>query len=340
MIGPLNGCPKTSLNWSFPIRYEILNVSQIGIAFHRICTPISFRLDCNNTAEVLSFTALSAIPCVSDLCGVLTYNDSRKDLHKLCQIPRTCQCKWLSVSYLAPRTFASSFVFPEKFLFCTDALGSIEWPSPAPWLHIDDCFEIHNLHWEPCDLLSSSHQKFLHEVPLRHCVFCTVPILGPLADLAISVFKEEMSINTVLTQIVTSLGCGLFWYFMRRTGVRVPVFRNSVIHQIFSEFLQPLRDFSKQRVSPFYHLFNIWAWHRHWMESIPLRFSFSRVSLSLDSVVVGEVDELEEDVGGLLSCLEGVIELMKASLRKNSLISQEPRSERSFPCCRVSESRF
>ena len=32
-------------------------------------------------------------------------------------------------------------------------------------------------------------------------------------------------------------------------------------------------------------------------ESIPLRSSFARVSLSLDTVVVCEVDELEEDVG-------------------------------------------
>ena len=32
-------------------------------------------------------------------------------------------------------------------------------------------------------------------------------------------------------------------------------------------------------------------------ESIPLRSSRARVSLSLDTVVVGEVDELEEDVG-------------------------------------------
>ena len=32
-------------------------------------------------------------------------------------------------------------------------------------------------------------------------------------------------------------------------------------------------------------------------ESIPLRSSLSRVSLSLTTVVVGEVDELEEDVG-------------------------------------------
>ena len=32
-------------------------------------------------------------------------------------------------------------------------------------------------------------------------------------------------------------------------------------------------------------------------KSIPLRSSRARVSLSLDTVVVGEVDELEEDVG-------------------------------------------
>ena len=47
---------------------------------------------------------------------------------------------------LAPRTFASSFVFPEKFLFCTDTPGSIEWLGPAARLHIDDCFEIRNCH--------------------------------------------------------------------------------------------------------------------------------------------------------------------------------------------------
>ena len=43
-------------------------------------------------------------------------------------------------------------------------------------------------------------------------------------------------------------------------------------------------------------------------ESIPLGSSLSGVSHLLD-VVVGEVDELEEDVGQFLSCLEGVIEV-------------------------------
>ena len=46
--------------------------------------------------------------------------------------------------------------------------------------------------------------------------------------------------------------------------------------------------------------------------SVPLRSSRALVSLSLDTVedvMVGEVDELEEDVGQCLSCLEGVIDV-------------------------------
>ena len=141
---------------------------------------------------------------------------------------------------------------------------------------------------------------------------------------------------------------------MRRTGVRVSVFRNSVIHQIFSEFLQPPRDFrtcatwvGTQRVSPFYRGF-IFIWFgvflvglatllvigftqttgfTVWSSTLKLdtstgevslsfRSSLSRVSLSLDVAVVGEEDELEEDVGWLLSCLEGVIEVERWELEE------------------------
>ena len=62
---------------------------------------------------------------------------------------------------------------------------------------------------------------------------------GPLADLAISVLRE-VSINTVHSQILTSLEYGLYRYFMSRTGVRVSVHWNFIIHQNFPEFLQPL----------------------------------------------------------------------------------------------------
>ena len=82
------------------------------------------------------------------ICMVWTCNDSKKDLHKLCQVQRNCQCKWLSVSSRVPGTFASFSGFLVKFLFCTDMTGSIGWPSPAPRLLIDDCFEIHNFHWD------------------------------------------------------------------------------------------------------------------------------------------------------------------------------------------------
>ena len=51
-------------------------------------------------------------------------------------------------------------------------------------------------------------------------------------------------------------------------------------------------------------------------ESIPLRSSRARVSLSLDTVVVGEVDELEEDVGSSISCLEGVIDVEECELEE------------------------
>ena len=168
----------------------------------------SFIPDCNNTAEVHSFTlrtALSTIPFVSDLCGVDVQWFQERSSQTL---PNS---KEITLGFLSgSKNFCNLLcVSCVKFLFCTNTTGSIGWPSRAPRLHIGDCFEIHNCHWRHCDLLLSNHQNCLHEVRLRHCVFCTGPCnLCPLADLAISVFGEK-SIKTVLTQILTSLGCGL-----------------------------------------------------------------------------------------------------------------------------------
>ena len=80
-----NHCPKRN-HWpfecfsespfikSFPICQEVLDISQIAKACHRIKPPffVQTRLQ-NSSADVPSFTlraALSAIPCVCDLCGV------------------------------------------------------------------------------------------------------------------------------------------------------------------------------------------------------------------------------------------------------------------------------
>ena len=51
-------------------------------------------------------------------------------------------------------------------------------------------------------------------------------------------------------------------------------------------------------------------------ESISLRSSLSRVSLSLETVVLGEEDEHEEDVEQCLSCLEGVIDVEEGKLEE------------------------
>ena len=134
---------------------------------------------------------------------VSTYNDSRKDLHRLCQIPRNCQCKWTLGFLFGSKNFCKLLSVSWE-VFVLHGSGSIGWPSPAPRLHIDDCFEIHNFHWELCDLLLSSHQNFCTRYGSANASSARGPRnFGPLADLAILVFREE-SRNTVFTQIHTS----------------------------------------------------------------------------------------------------------------------------------------
>ena len=87
---------------------------------------------------------------------------------------------------------------------------------------------------------------------------------------------------------------------MRRTGVRISVYWNFINHQILPELLQPLRNLGIQRVSPFYQQrvspFFLWLCFIFSGEmSLSVRSSRSRVSVSLH-VVVGDEDELEEDV--------------------------------------------
>ena len=84
--------------------------------------------------------------------------------------------------------------------------GSIEWLDPAPRLHIDDCFEIRNCRLGPCDLLLSSHQNFQHEERLHYWRLLHGALVI-LVRLQISQFRSlgEMSIKTVLTQILASL---------------------------------------------------------------------------------------------------------------------------------------
>ena len=112
------------------------------------------------------------------ICVVLTRNDSRIIPRKTCQILRNCLCIQLLAFLTVPETFSNSSPSPEKILFHTGMILSIEWLDLVPRLRIGDCFEIHLPRWGLCDLLLSSHQKILLEVLLRQCVFCKEPLLS------------------------------------------------------------------------------------------------------------------------------------------------------------------
>ena len=250
----------------------------------------SSRPDCNNTAEVPSFTlrtALSAIPFVSDLwCrrtmipgkiftifskfhGIVSVNDFRFPIWlqellqaslgalwsfcfaRICLDPLSGQVLHHDCISVIVSRFT---IFTENFVICCYQVTKIFCTRYG--------FAIASSAWGPCNF-------------------------GPLTDLAISVFRE-VSINTVLTQILTSLECGLQRRFMRRTGVRVSMYWNFIIHQNFPEFLQPLWDLRIQRVAPFYRGFIRlpWSiinrsWHLHWRDvTFNLILSFSSLGIT------------------------------------------------------------
>ena len=113
---------------------------------------------------------------------VLKFGDSVIYLHRIWQFPMSCPWMWLSAFPTVRETLVNSFPSLERFQFCTDKIESTEWLNHAPRLRVGDCFEIHNSHWGLCDLLLSSHQTFLLEVPLRQCVFCKKPLSSRFAS--------------------------------------------------------------------------------------------------------------------------------------------------------------
>ena len=172
----------------------------------------SFRPDCNNTAEVPSFTL-------------------RTDLlnNTICFWSVWC---WRT---MIPRKLFTSFAKFQGIVSVNDFRLPIRLEEllQAPWcfLRIFCSARIRLnplggqvLHYDCIWIIVSRFTTFT-EIFVICCyqvtkIFCTkygsaiassarCPCnFGPLTDLAISVFKE-MSINTVFTQIITSLECGL-----------------------------------------------------------------------------------------------------------------------------------
>ena len=155
MIGPFKWFSKTPFVWSFPIRQEILNVSQIGKAFHRICPPFFIQTwlqqYCRRTFFHSAFWSLSNPICLRSVWCRRT------------KIPGKIFTGFAKFQGVVS-VMTSGFLSGSKN-FCK--LLSVSWEvfvsHGHDWIHwvAKSCtttayrwlFEIHNLHWELCDLL-------------------------------------------------------------------------------------------------------------------------------------------------------------------------------------------
>ena len=215
------------------------------------------QLHCPNliaTAKQMSLLSLYALLFLQShlflICVVLTYNDSRISLHKTCLILRKCQCKWLWVSLSAPRTFVRSFLFPEKFLFCTGKIVSTVLPSLVPQYSISMIVA-----WFTSFAKNSVIRCYQTTRIFRSGT--TVPVRLLQEALVNFVFKQISQFRSfgkcVWTLCIPEPGstfCSrLHWKFMRCLGsasisrlrVSPMLYRNTFIDQIFSELLQPVR---------------------------------------------------------------------------------------------------
>ena len=305
--------------------------------------PTTFHLDPIATIQQRCLPLLCALLFqqyhLFPICVVSTYNDSMKDLHKLCQILRNCQCKWPlgflfgSKNFLqAPLGFLRSFCFGRRRL---DPLGG------------------QVLHHDCISMIFSRFTTFTENFVIC-CnqitrIFCTrygsanassargPHDVGPLADLAISVFRE-VSINTVLPKSTLLVGVGSkdgSWEELAcesqrsRTLSYTRFSLNSCSHSGMSEYNGSHRSISW---SSFLYDFELLVRlvngsPRSFLstcsldtdtgeESVPHRSSLVLVSLSLDTFLGVEVDELKEDVGWSISCLEGVMDVEEGKLEE------------------------
>ena len=214
--------PKTSFIGRLPFRQEILNVPQIGVAFHGICPPtfiqtwlqqysrgaFLYSAHCSFSNSICFWSVWcrrTMIPgkiftSFAEFQGIVSVNDFRFPIR-------------LQELLQAPLCFLWSFCFAR---ICLD-------PSSGQVLHHDCVAMIVSrfaivikdvvICWNQITKICGSRYGFaIASSAWGPCNF------GPFTDLAISVFRE-MSVNTVLTQILTYLGCGLLRHFMRRTGV-------------------------------------------------------------------------------------------------------------------------
>ena len=313
----------------------------------------SSRPDCNNTAGVPSFTlrtALSAIPFVSDLRGVDVQWFQETSSQAFAKFQGIVSLNDFRLSIrLQELLQAPSFVFPEKFLFL-HGYAWIHWVAKSctttayRWLFRD---------WQPSlrTLWSAviKSPKFLHEVRLCQYVFCTGPFWfwssGRSRNFGLSgsEYKHCVYPNPHFSQVLKIIHeknlrvspcvqelChpqDSLWILAAipvfRNGTRLPVLARGPHFFWFLDF----GWFSQQLFWSFRRVRS----HRSCLStrsldtiagwwSIPHgspRSCLSTLSLdTVEDVMVGEVDELEEDAGWSISCLAGVMDVEEGKLEE------------------------
>ena len=244
MIGPLKWFLKTSLMWGLPIRQEILNVSKIGIAFHGICPPIFFQTWLQQYGR-----------------GAFFHSAHCSFSNPICF--RSVRCRRAMIPGKIFTSFAKfqGIVSVNDLRFLVGLQEFLQASLCSLWSFCSARIRLDSLGGQVLhhDCISVIVSRFA--IVVEDLVICCDQItkifstrygsaiassarspwnFGPLTDLTISVFRRSECKHCVYPNLHFSQAYSLKW-FMRRTGVRVSVFRNSVIHKIFSEFLQSFR---------------------------------------------------------------------------------------------------
>ena len=182
--------------WCFPIRQEILNVSQIAVTLHEIRPP--------------SFVQT----CLQQYCRCPFFHSAHCSFSNPICFRSVWRWRTMIPGWLPRRLQELSLGYsgsPGKFLFHTGRIATTALPNLVPPRHIDDCYAIHFLHWAFCDLLLLSHQNFPLWARLYQHVFCKKPSLFSSSSRYRSLGLWEVSVNTVLTRTRFHFCSRLHW---------------------------------------------------------------------------------------------------------------------------------
>ena len=313
------------------------------------------RVSCHQVAEVPSFSLLFQQFHVFGICVVWTCHDSRRDLHKLCRIPKNCQCKWLLVSSRVPGTFESFSGSLVKFCFL-HGYAWIHWVARSctttayRWLFRDSQLSLRTLWSAVIKSLKFTARGTASPLRLLHGA------LVILVRLQVSQFRSSGKwVRTLcLPKSSRLLNVGsneasweeLAWdYHCTRISSSTKFYLNFWSHSRISEHNDSICSFldSSNLVFGFYWLGCHQVALTHHQTQLTLALEWCHCWSRL--LVLGSKFHLlyvkKTSWKKMMMYDSPVLKVsLKLKIQRTNLTSLEPRLERSSPYCRLSESRF